>query len=80
MNSSLTVLLMTNKTSKNYSSYFTNDNIQDGFRMKIQKKDLLTIKTYGYFKVLLNMEEKIQIIIRIKKLILQKYYSIDLKI
>ena len=27
MNSSLTVLLMTNKTSNNYSSYFTNDKI-----------------------------------------------------
>ena len=38
-----------------------------GFQMKIQRKDLNIIKTYGSFKVLMNMEKNIQIIIKKKE-------------
>ena len=54
MNSSLTVLLMTNKTSNNYSSYFTNDKILGWAGYENSKKrfnykyDLWTL--HGHYK------------------------------
>ena len=59
MNSSLTVLLVTNKTGSNMSSLFTNDNILGWVSSEgIQKKDLSIIKIYGSFKVPMNMVDK----------------------
>ena len=67
MNSSLTVLLMTNKTGNKSSSFFTNDKVLGWVSNDNSKKDLITIKIYGYFKVPLNMEKNILITTEIKK-------------
>ena len=67
MNSSLTVLLMTNKTAIKASSFFTNDKVLGWVSKENSKKDLNIIKTYGYFKVLLSMEKNILITTEIKK-------------